>query len=293
VDKVTSPLAPRRAIGAVLKQLRDKSGKSLQEVADDTLISRSKLSRLENAQGRPLLRDVRDLIGYYQIAGQPQAARLLSWVEQAKQPGWWADFNVLTETGDLDLHLAYEADAIEERTYTLPFLPALLQTQEYAAAVFRDMEHRTEAEIKQLVEVRLRRQRALTGRQGLPPLRLIAVTHEATLRQVVGSSAIMAAQLDALAERPPQPHVQLQVLPSSAKPVFSMTCMWAHFHYQDIHDLEQDVVNIEAHARFINIDDPDEVARYRGYHDDLVQASLSPDDSRALIRSIRDELHDR
>lgn len=289
MDKVTGPLAPRRAIAAVLRQLREEADKNLQDVASDLLISKSKLSRLENAQGRPLPRDIRDLIRYYGIDGTALANRLQRWVKDAQRPGWWTDFDVLLGTGGLDAHVAYEADATVERTYTLPFLPALLQTKEYATAIFRDMEHRSDEELEQLVEVRLRRQAALRSREGLRPLQLVAVTHESTLRQAIGSHAIMRTQLDALAERPEDPQIRLYVLPFSAAPIFSMTCMYAYFEYQDIGSLGQDVVHIETHAGFLNIEDSEQVARYRSAHDRLVQASLSEDDSRAFIRSIRDE----
>jgi transcriptional regulator with XRE-family HTH domain len=291
MDRVTGPLAPRRAIATVLRQLREEAGKNLNDVAEDLLISRSKLSRLENAQGKPLPRDIRDLIRYYKIEGTPTAGRLQRWVKDAQRPGWWTDFDVLLGTGGLDAHVAYEADATVERTYTLPFLPALLQTEDYAAAIFRDMEGRSDDEVRQLVEVRLIRQAALTSREDLPPLQLVAVTHESTLRQVIGSPAIMRAQLDSLVDRPADQHVRLHVLPFTARPVFSMTCMYAYFEYQDIDSLDQDVVHIETHAGFLNIEDSGQVARYRAAHETLVQASLTEDESLARIRQIREELY--
>jgi transcriptional regulator with XRE-family HTH domain len=288
-DKVTGPLAPRRAIAQAIKNLREQSGKSLNEVADDLLISKSKLSRLENAQGRPLPRDIRDLIGYYGIEGQALAGKLRRWVRDAQRSGWWTDFDVLLGTSGLEAHVAYETDATVERIYTLPFVPALLQTKDYAAAVFRDMEGKSDEEVARLVAYRLKRQEVLSAREDLPPLQLIAVTHESTLRQAVGSPRIMREQLEALAERRSDPHVRLHVLPFKAKPVFSMTCMYAYFEYQD---LGQDLVNIETHAGFYNIDDPGDVARYKDAHRSLVEASLSEDDSRDFILSIRDQWHD-
>jgi len=167
VDRVTGPLAPRRAIATVLRQLREEAGKSLNDVAEDLLISRSKLSRLENAQGKPLPRDIRDLIRYYKIEGSPAAGSLQRWVKDAQRQGWWTEFDVLLGTGGLDAHVAYEADAAVERTYTLPFLPALLQTDDYAAAIFRDMDGRSDEEIRQLVEVQRIRQAAVTSREEL------------------------------------------------------------------------------------------------------------------------------
>jgi transcriptional regulator with XRE-family HTH domain len=286
LDKVTGPLGPRRHIAAALKQLREDSGKLLNDVAQDLMISTSKLSRLENAQGKPLPRDIRDLVRYYEIERTPLADRLQTWVAAAQRRGWWTDFDDEVLSG-IDAHLAYEADATVERTYTLPFVPALLQTQDYARAIFHDMERRSEDEIDQLLEVRQLRRQALHERENLPPLQLVAVTHESSLRQSVGSPHIMRDQLDALVEHSKAPNVSLHVLPFTAAPVFTMTCMYAYFEYQDALNLEQDVVHIETHAGFWSIEDPGRVAEYRKAHDAMVQASLGPEASRELICSIR------
>lgn len=285
VDKVTGPLGPRRSIADAVKKLREGRGKLLAEAARDLRMSSSKLSRLEHAQGKPLLGDIRGIISYYQIEDTPLAARLERWVEAAQRRGWWTNFDDEVIEG-LDAHLAYEVDAAIERVYTIPFVPVLLQTLDYARAVFRDMEHRSESETRQLLAVRLRRQEALHGREGLEPLKLIAVTHESSLHQIVGSSDVMREQLDELAERPALPNVSLRVLPFTAKPMFSMTCMYAHFEYRDVG--ESDIVHIETHAGFFSVEDTDHVKKYRAAHDALVQASLTEEASRDLIRKIRD-----
>jgi transcriptional regulator with XRE-family HTH domain len=290
MDKVTGPLGPRRGIASALKQLREDHAKLLTEVAADLMISTSKLSRLENAQGRPLPRDIRDLIQYYKIENTPLAGRLDRWVTAAQRPGWWTDFDDEVTEGGLDAHLAYETDATVARVYTLPFVPGLLQTLDYARVLFRDMERRSEKDTRQLLEVRVRRQEALRSREGLAPLKLIAVTHESTLRQVVGSPAIMREQLDVLVERSAAPNVRLRVLPFTAKPIFSMTCMYAYFEYKDAG--ESDIVHIETPAGFFSVENPDQVKRYRSAHDALIRASLNEKDSRDLICAIRDATPD-
>ncbi len=295
MEKVSGPLGPRRRIATTLKRLREESNRNLADVAGALLISTSKLSRLENAQGKPRPRDIRDLIRFYGIEDTPEAARLNRWVTAAQIPGWWTDFDdeVLAQ---LDTHLAYEADATVARVYTLPFLPVLLQTDAYAEAVYRDMEQRTPEQISQLMEIRQTRREALVSREGLAPLQLVAVTHESTLRQLVGSPEVMRGQFDALLERlDPRDgrrpdNIRLHVLPFSALPVRTMTCMYAYFEYQDPEDLEQDVVNIETHAGWWSIDDPDQVAQYRKWHDGLVSAALDQDESLALIQSIRNSM---
>jgi len=251
------------------------------------MMSSSKLSRLENAQGKPLPRDIRDIIRYYGIEGTPLAARLERWVKAAQLRGWWTNYDDGV-IGGLDAHLAYEVDASVARVYTIPFVPVLLQTLDYARAVFRDMEHRSESDIRQLLAVRLRRQEALRGREHMEPLRLVAVTHESSLRQVVGSPAVLREQLDELAERSVLPNVTLRVLPFDAKPTFSMTCMYAYFEYKDAG--ESDIVHIETHAGFFSVEDTEQVRKYRAAHDALVQASLTEEDSRALMREIRDSM---
>ncbi len=295
MEKVSSPLGPRRRIATTLKRLREDSGQNLTDVATELMISTSKLSRLENAQGKPRPRDIRDLIRYYRIEGTQEATRLNRWVTAAQIPGWWTDYDddVLE---DLETHLAYEADAAVARTYTLPFLPAYLQTEEYAEAVFRDMEQRPAGKIRQLMDIRKTRQEALISREGLKPLQLVAVTHEATLHQIVGSPGILRDQLGAILERldpadgERPDNIRLHVLPFSALPVRTMTCMYAYFEYDDPEDLEQDVVNIETHAGFWSIEDPEQVAQYRKWHDGLVSAALDQASSLDRIRSVRNSL---
>ena len=286
--KVTGPLGPRIHIAEAVKKLREDQGKILTEVARDLMISSSKLSRLENAQGTPTRSDIRELIRYYRIEGTPLAAQLERWVQAARRRGWWTDYDEDVIEG-LDAHVAYEVDTAVERVYTIPFLPALLQTQDYARAVFRDMEDRSPEQIEQLLAVRRRRQEALRTREDRDPLQLIAVTYQSTLYQLVGSSRVMREQLDELAERSADPNVRLHVLPFTAKPTFSMTCMYAYFEYQD--EGESDVVHVETHAGYFRVEGADQVKRYRSAHDALVRASYTEEASLELILKTRDLPH--
>jgi len=291
MDKISGPLGPRRRVAAELKRLRERRQLNLADVAGapEVLISTSKLSRLENAQGKPRQRDVRDLIHFYGLEGTQLAARLLKWVELAQVPGWWSNYDDLPE--GYDRHLAYEADAAVERVYTIPFIPALLQTDDYAAAVFRHMERRSDEEISQLMEIRRKRKEALAARDGHDPLRLVAVIHESALRQAVGSPQILRDQLDVLLDHLDQPdNVSLGILPFSAAPIRSMTCMYAYFEYEDPEDLEQDVVYIETPAGFWSIEGPKQVAEYKVWHAELVNAATDRDGSCALIRTARDSV---
>jgi transcriptional regulator with XRE-family HTH domain len=128
-----SPLLPRRRLGAELKKLREKARLRLDDVATQLMISSSKLSRLENGQGIPQQRDVRDLINFYKVAGTPLAERLMRWTREGRRQGWWKDYpDVVDEL--LDAYLAMESEASVMRSFAPTVLPGLLQTETYARA---------------------------------------------------------------------------------------------------------------------------------------------------------------
>lgn len=281
--RVPGPLMPRRKLATELRRLRDERNLSLEDVAAKLLISTSKLSRLENAQGSPQPRDVRDLINLYKIAGTPLADEMMRWVSAARQQAWWADYtDVLAPRAGLDAHVAYESEARVARIYTIPVLPILLQTPAYIRGIYQSAEYwRAEADVEQLVKLRLRRQDILT-RSDPPPLRLIAITHEVSLRQVVGSAEIMREQLHALVEQSTRPNIELRVLPFTAPPAYTIGCMYGCYDFDD----SPPVLSIETHAGFRHIETQAKVREYRRHFEDLEKRSLTPDASRGFITAI-------
>jgi transcriptional regulator with XRE-family HTH domain len=285
MPSIQGPVLPRKRIAAELKRLREAAGLTLEQVAEALLVSTSKLSRLENAQGSPQARDVRDLINFYQIDGTELAAKLTRWTRASHRQGWWADYSDAIST-DLDTHIAYETEASVVRAYTIPALPVLLQTPDYARAYYEGNEPwRSHEEINALVELRIRRQASLDARTEQAPLKLLAITHEGSLRQHIGSREIMRAQLDHMVDRSTAANVDLRILPFAGPLPFTSTCMWAYFEFSD--SLDRDVVAIETHAGFRYIETTNRVAQYRRHYEHLTECSLSPEDSRGLIRSIQ------
>src|SRR2546421_11414435 len=80
---------PRRRFGAELRRLREERGKLLIDVADDLLISSSKLSRLEKGHAAPQDRDVRDLLRYYGQSDTELGERMRRWASEGREPPWW------------------------------------------------------------------------------------------------------------------------------------------------------------------------------------------------------------
>ena len=293
MEKVSGPLGPRRRIATTLKRLREDSHRNLADVAGALLISTSKLSLAGERPGQTPAPGYPGPDPVLRIEGTPEAARLSRWVTAAQIPGWWTYFDdeVLEQ---LDTHLAYEADAAVARVYTLPFLPVLLQTDAYAEP---HTGHGKRTGADQPAHGDPADPPGGPGQPGGPGspaaggrhLRVDTASDGGFSRGNARPADALLERLDPRDGRRPD-NIRLHVLPFSARPVRTMTCMYAYFEYQDPEDLEQDVVNIEKHAGWWSIDDPDQVAQYRKWHDGLVSAALDQDESLALIRSVRNSI---
>ena len=276
------PLLPRRRLGVELRKLREEAKLRLDDVATQLMISSSKLSRLENGQGIPQQRDVRDLINFYQVAGTPMAERLMRWTREGRRQGWWMDFSDVVGEA-LDAYLAMESGASVMRSFAPTILPGLLQTENYARALLRELfPRRSNKDVEQLVKIRLRRKEHLLRAD--EPLRLLAVIDEATLRRIVGSKDIMREQLEALIKFSRLPNVALQVFPFAAGAHEAMTGMFTVFQFAD--DIDRDVVDVESHLGDRYLEQESHVLLYLRIFDSVSHRSLDPAASREFIHQV-------
>jgi len=215
------PAGPRRRLGVELRQLRRRADLQLTEVARELDCSASKISRLENGKGIPRMPDVVALMRVYEVPDDEHRARLTRLVHESREQGWWERYTdgVQVERFVMNAparYTALETEAVRVRSFEVSLVHGLLQVPEYTRAVLASLlsEDRTQDDVDRLVELRMRHQEALTDRT--PPLELEVVLDESVLSRVVGSSAVMAAQLQALHDRSMLPNVTVQVLPFAA-----------------------------------------------------------------------------
>ena len=270
------PLLHRRRLGLELRRLRD--GRTLEEVANATLISTSKLSRLENGQGVPQPRDVRDLLAYYAV-DTATADRLRKWASAGRRQAWWKEYaDVLTQP--LDAFLDFESGASTIRAYAATVLPGLLQTREYARHLLRGIPpSKTDEHVERLLEVRERRQELLHS--GAESTRLIAIIDEAALHRQIGSREAMQEQLDQLHTLSRLRNVSLQILPFAAGVHAGLMGMFTVFQFDD--DIDRDIVSIETHAGDRYLETQSSVLSYLRMFDAISGKALDHDDSRALL----------
>jgi transcriptional regulator with XRE-family HTH domain len=112
------------------------------------------------------------------------------------------------------VYLAQLAE-VEQRADTLRYwqpiiIPGMLQTPEYARAVFQGKPHTAPEEVEQNVAARLERQRLLE-REDRPAI--WAILDELALIRPIGNETVMAGQMAHLVELDERPGINIRVLP--------------------------------------------------------------------------------
>jgi transcriptional regulator with XRE-family HTH domain len=274
----TSPTVRQRELGKRLRELRGQHDMTVEDVAEKLLCSATKISRLETGVRRPSLRDVRDLCALYGV-NESTATELMSLARGAREQGWWTQYEDLK----LDPLIGLEQEATAITCYSVYYMPALLQTSDYANAIVRAIAPKIDSQIlKQRVEARLRRQQLLVG-ANRPRYRVLL--DEAVLHRPVGGATTMAAQLDNVLEAARQEKVTVQVIPFD---VGAHAAADGYFILLEFNDLNlPPVVFLEGLTGIQYLERANEIARYREAVEYLRDSALSPRDSLLLIAERR------
>jgi hypothetical protein len=170
------------------------------------MCSATKISRLETGARRPSLRDVKDLCLLYNV-DKSTAEEFMTIAREAREQEWWTQFEDL----NLDPYLGLEEAASAITSYTMYYIPALLQIEDYTKVIIETIAPRMDSKIlDQRVEVRMRRQKRLEE-SDKPRYRVFL--DEAVLYRSVGGPVVMAAQLDKILEAERKNKVTFQIVP--------------------------------------------------------------------------------
>jgi transcriptional regulator with XRE-family HTH domain len=270
----TSPTVRQRELGTRLRVLRAESGMTVEEVAEKLLCSATKVSRLETGARRPSLRDVRDLCGLYEV-DEPSSTELMNLARGAREQGWWTQYEDLS----LDPLIGLEQAATAITCYSMYYVPALLQTADYARAIIKAIAPKMDPEIlQQRIEARMRRQQLLDG-SNRPRYRVLL--DEAMLHRPVGGPELMADQLDKVLEAARQDKVTVQVIPFVAGAHAASDGYFILLEFDD-QNLSP-VVFLEGLTGIHFRERKDEIARYREAIEYLRDSASSTRDSLSLI----------
>ncbi|GAA2133567.1 helix-turn-helix transcriptional regulator [Kitasatospora kazusensis] len=271
----------RILLGSQLRRLREGRGITREDAGYAIRASESKISRMELGRVSFKERDVADLLSLYGVADPTERESLLGLVREANKSGWWHSFNDVLP-GWFQTYVGLEEAASLIRTYEVQFIPGLLQSEEYARAIFAQTRPViSEEELERRLGLRMRRQKLLT--EGQSP-RLWAVIDEAALRRPVGGPEVMRAQVQYLIDVAEQANVVIQVMPfrfgmhAGESGAFSIL----RFPEQDL----ADVVYLEQLTSALYLDKRDDVDAYVQVMERLCVDSLTPDRTVDLLAAI-------
>ncbi|MGW4020891.1 helix-turn-helix domain-containing protein [Streptomyces sp. NPDC005009] len=258
----------RGALGSTLRYLREKAGKSLSQLADDTNYDKSYLYRLEAAERiskRPVMED---LDTYYETGDLLVRLWKLARMEVFKDQ--YKAFMRLESTANV-MHM-----------YT-PVIPGLLQTEGFARVLLSLWPTQIdEEELEEQVVARIGRQELL-HRKPRPTVR--AIIDEAALRRAPADPKIWEDQLTHLVFSAGQPSITVQVLPFSVGvqpvPDGALSLLWQSDG--------SSVAYLEGSASGELLEEPDDFLKYRLAYDQIRDAALTPLESVTFIERILEE----
>jgi hypothetical protein len=248
----------------------------VEQVAERLLMSSSKVSRLETGQRGANAHDIRDLSNLYGLDDE-QRQRLTDLAKAGKQHPWWQPLSLPYST-----YVGLEAEATSIKDFGLGVMPGLLQTPEYARAVLRAVvPQRTSHEIELLVQGRLVRQQRVLSAEEPPQFQVIL--DASVLQRVVGSRAIMRAQLGRLIEMSELPNVTVKVVPYEAGP---LPVSNNKFIILSFAAALPDVVFIEALTGDLYIERKEDTDTYNSAFQALEKLAASSEETRETIKAI-------
>jgi transcriptional regulator with XRE-family HTH domain len=277
------PTVRRRRLGAQLRKIREERGLTLDEAAALLMMSKSALSRMENAQVVARAHEVDYILMAYGIGegenlrsalvGLATGGRSRDWIRRHKLPG---------EGRNYSEYVLLEQDSSELFAYHADLIPGLLQTPEYARAVMTSVPGGA-SDIDQLVAYRMARKEALTRPD---PLMIRAVIGEAAVCQWMGGREVMIAQLRYLLELAEWPNIELRVLPFTATRNPGVDGSFAILH---VEAGDFPIVIVDGFRRTIFIEDDEDVVPYREVQAELCRVAAPETETRQRIeQAIRD-----
>jgi transcriptional regulator with XRE-family HTH domain len=280
-----SPTVRRRRLAAELCRLRGHRTGS--EVSRAIGWSPTKISRAESGRESIPPPEVEKLLNYYSVK-DPLRGRLLELAEDAKERGWWDDYEDVLTPQFLEF-IGLEAEAVSSLQWQADAIPGLLQTEDYARqliAAYHTVVPTVPPSVhERFLEARMLRQERLTRE---PVLHLSVILDEAVLLRRIGDRGLMRAQLERLTDAADLPNVDLRVLPLNREiALLAGTFVIMSFSPRTTQEAASvgDIVSTENLNTELYVEGETDTQLYRLFFEALTEASLPPPESQDLIVS--------
>ncbi len=261
-----------------IQYIRDQRDLTLETVCDQLGWQQSKLSRMERGQQCVSAADLASLLVIYKVQGK-ERQRLLHLTERQDQPGYW-DFGSPLDVESWPL-MRLEPQATSIVAAESLVIPGLVQTADYTRVIVQAGPVPPE-QIGPRVEARKARKFILTKEN---PPKIDMIVHEAALRQVIGNSRIMAAQLRAMLEVAELQNVRLWVVPFK----LAGNAGFVSSFYLMNFPRNKSVVYLENMASCLYLEDAEKIDYFRRQAATLAKVALDPAESVEFVGILRRE----
>ncbi|MEC4020402.1 helix-turn-helix domain-containing protein [Streptomyces sp. H27-D2] len=270
-------------LGTRLKDLREKARVPLRTAAQDIDVAELTVRRMEKAEVGLKIPYVRALLQLYAVPAA-EIDVFLGLAKQANVPGWWNPWRDVLP-GWFSAYVSLESAARLIRSYEPHYVPGLLQTGDYARALFvNGLPNASDEDRERRVALRVKRQELLAG----PDAPAVwAVLDETVLRRPVGGAAVMRAQIDRLLAATHLSNITLQIMPFAAGPHVGA---FGPFHYFRFEMPERpDIVYTEGLTGAAYLEDRLDVVSYLEALNRMTAQAASVDASRTILEETRKE----
>lgn len=275
----SAPTERQQRLGAELRKLRVAAGASTQYAAGLLGLDRAKVSNMEAGTRITSAERVRTLASNYDCPDEAYVEALVAMAEET-EVGWWEQYRGSLPPGLLDIaELEWHAKRL--LTGQIVHLPGLLNTEEYARAVFNaGLPPLSRLEIELRVKHRMERQQVLDEPMSLP---YVGYVHEAALRMQFGGRKITRRQLDHLCLMSERDNITVRVIPVGCDgfPGAGHALLYAEGPVPQLDTVQLDSTHGPefSHAE-------SQLAKYRAHLNWMDEHSLSPGESRDFIHAV-------
>ncbi|MFJ2259837.1 helix-turn-helix domain-containing protein [Streptomyces sp. NPDC087844] len=272
------PTARQMRLAVELRRLREAAGLSAREAGALLGVNSVQISQIELGTSGVSEKRLRRLASHYACTDTEFIDALVAMATDRTR-GWWEEYRGVLPTSFLDLsELNHHASF--RRDVAILYVPGLLQTEDYARAVFSGRVPELTSD-----ELELRVHHRMAGHEITAPYEL--VIHESALRIRVSDRTTSRAQLAKLLELSEADNITVRVVPFDldgfARAASTMTYVGGPVPKLDtvVRDVPQGSAFIDSEAQ---------LSAFRARFHKVETASLNPERSRDLINRLTKEL---
>ncbi|MEC3994435.1 helix-turn-helix transcriptional regulator [Actinacidiphila sp. DG2A-62] len=266
----------RGQLGAALRALRQASGMEAKVVARSAVMSTSKLSKIETGKIAPSTADVERILTAIGVSDEVKSEYLEAARSASTETIAWRLVRRMGVHKAQQQTRALEAHMSLLRLFQPALIPGLLQTPEYIRAVL--VRHKLgEDVLTRTINARIERQQILYD----SAKELHFVITEPVLRWRIVSASRMAEQLDRLVSLSRLPHIDLRIVPLSAR---------QHDIANHAFVIRDDrTVTVETVHAEVVVTDPRDVELYVHKFEGFASMALAGDAMRDVLEDLRNE----